>query len=180
MTTQMLMSARRISASLIVAMLVLAGATGCTPVIKAVTGLTVDADGRPFAVLSWCADRPPGKVILLAEKRSVSPSPSGTAASQSQPSWLRQRYAVPRAATSPTAVRLEGFPPDPAPEPDEAFRMYGVADDNSFTSHAVSFRFAEVADLRPGSILITEVVDNLDEQRTVSMEEFASLAEDEC
>ncbi|SCE99276.1 hypothetical protein GA0070612_2799 [Micromonospora chokoriensis] len=58
--------------------------------------------------------------------------------------------------------------------------MYGVADDNSFTSHAVTFRFAEVADLRPGSVLITEVVDSLDEQRTVSMEEFASLAKDEC
>ncbi|MGW3888339.1 hypothetical protein ACWD69_06605 [Micromonospora chokoriensis] len=174
------MKARRISASLIVAMLVLAGSTACTPVIKAVTGLTVDADGRPFAVLSWCADRPPGKVILLADERSVSPSPSGTAASQSWPSWPRQRYGVPPAATSPTAVRLEGFPPDPAPDPDEAFRLYGVADDSSFTSHAVNFRFAEVADLRPGSVLITEVVDSRDEQRTVSMEEFASLGKDAC
>ncbi|MDG4805475.1 hypothetical protein O7634_01705 [Micromonospora sp. WMMD1120] len=172
--------AGRISASLAAAMLVSAGLTACTPVIKGRTGATVDAAGQPLAVLAWCADRPPGTVRFFAERDSISPSPSDVSTSADWPYWPGRDYAVPRAATSPTTVRLTGFLPDPAPRPYPAFRMYGVASDSSFTTHSVTFRLAELEDLTPGTVLITEIVENDDVRRSVSMEEFARLGKDEC
>ncbi|MBM0277575.1 hypothetical protein [Micromonospora tarensis] len=180
MAARMLMKAPRIFASLAAAMLVSAGLTACTPVIKGITGVTVDADGQPLAVLAWCADRPPEVVVFFAERDSISPSPSDAPTSASWPYWPGRDYAVPRAATSPTTVRLEGFLPDPAPRPYPAFRMYGVGSNNSFTMRSVTFWLAELEGLRPGSVLITEIVENGEARRSVSMEEFAGLGKDEC
>ncbi|WP_165435812.1 hypothetical protein [Micromonospora violae] len=58
--------------------------------------------------------------------------------------------------------------------------MYGVASDSSFTSRSMTFRLAEVESLRPGSVLITDIVDGGEEQRSVAIEEFASLGRDAC
>ncbi|MET8084563.1 hypothetical protein [Micromonospora sp. NPDC005237] len=180
MAVQMLLKARRLSVLLAAAILVLAGLTACTPEIKGVTGVGVDADGQPVAVLSWCADRPPDVVMFFAERASISPSPSAVATSTSWPYWPGRRYAVPRAATSPTTVPLEGFPRDPAPSPNAAFQLFGVASDSSFTSRSVTFRLTELEDMRPGSVLITEIVGNGEVQRSVSVDEFASLGKDAC
>ncbi|GIJ10957.1 hypothetical protein ACFFMR_17115 [Micromonospora andamanensis] len=171
---------RRIVATLAAAFLVLTALTACTPAIEGITGLTVDADGRPLAALAWCADEPPD-VIVLATANAVSPTPSGAPApSANWPSWPGRDYDVPRDVTSPTTVQLPGFPPDPAPDRRAAFRMYGVADNSSFTTHAVTFRLPELAGLRPGSVLITTVVRNDEVPRYVSLDEFARLGSDEC
>ncbi|WFE43254.1 hypothetical protein [Verrucosispora sp. WMMD1129] len=78
---------RRIVATLAATLLVLTALTACTPEIKGITGLTVDADGRPLAALAWCADKPPD-VIVLATERAVSPTPSGAPEpSANWPSW---------------------------------------------------------------------------------------------
>lgn len=140
----------------------------------------VGAEGQTVAVLPCCEERPPDVVRFIAVRESISPSPSAVATSASWPDWPGRRYAVPRGATSPTTVRLEGFPPDPAPGPDAAFRMFGVASDSSFTSESVTFRLVELKDMQPGSVLITDIVDNGEVQRTVSVDEFDSLGKDEC
>lgn len=87
---------------------------------------------------------------------------------------------MPRTATSPATVPLDGFPPEPVVDPDVAFTMYAVADDSSFTTHAVSFRLGELIDLAPGRVLFTEILDNEDVQQSVSVEEFARRGESEC
>ncbi|MBQ0990931.1 hypothetical protein KBX08_12630 [Micromonospora sp. H61] len=180
MAVQMLLRARRIGPLLVAGVLALTGLSACTPTIKGITGVGVDADRQPVAVLSWCADRPPDVVTFFTQRASISPSPSTVATSTGWPYWPGRRYAVPRAATSPTTVRLEGFPPDPTPGRHVAFRLFGVASDNSFTSHSVTFRLAELEDMQPGSVLITDIVDNGEVQRSVSVDEFASLGQNAC
>ncbi|MET7710768.1 hypothetical protein [Micromonospora sp. NPDC005413] len=181
MAVQMLTKMRRIVASLAAALLVLAGLTSCSPAIKGITGLTMDADGQPLAALAWCADRPPDLAVLFAESDSASPAPSAVPTpSANWPYWPGREYAVPRDATSPATVRLVGFPPEPATDPHAAFRMYGVASNSSFTSHSVTFRLAELAGLQPGSVLTTDIVNNNEVQKIVSLDEFARLGAAEC
>ncbi|SFC14965.1 hypothetical protein [Micromonospora sediminimaris] len=171
---------RRIVATLAATLLVLTALTACTPEIKGITGLTVDADGRLLAALAWCADKPPD-VIVLTAARAVSPTPSGVPVpSANWPSWPGRDYDVPRDATSPATVQLPGFPSDPAPDRRAAFRMYGVADNSSFTTHAVTFRLPELAGLRPGSVMTTAIVSNDEVPRYVSLDEFARLGRAEC
>jgi hypothetical protein len=177
MARQALTRTWRSIAPLAAALLVLAGLTSCSPVRKGITGLTVDADGRPLAALAWCADRPPDVVRLFTDKHSTRSDAARPPADG--PAWPGRSYDVPRNATSPTTVPLQGFPPESA-GPDAAFRMYAVADDSSFTSHAVDFHLAQLAGLQPGSILITTVVDNGDEQKIVSLDELTRRGRDEC
>ncbi|MGW3856324.1 hypothetical protein [Micromonospora arida] len=73
---------------------------------------------------------------------------------------------------------LVGVPPPP--DSYAAFRLFGVASDNSFTSHSVTFRFIDLEDMQPGSVLITDIVDNGEEHRSVSVDEFDSLGKDVC
>lgn len=181
MAVQALKRTRRTVASLAAALLVLAGLTSCTPEIKGITGLTVDADGRPLAALAWCADRPPDVVLLFTKENAGSSAPSDVPTpARNWPSWPGREYAVPRDATSPTTVPLGDFPPEPAADPYAAFRMYGVASNSSFTSHSVTFRLAELAGLAAGSVLITGIVDNVEAQKIISLDEFARLGKDEC
>ncbi|MFG1761618.1 hypothetical protein [Micromonospora echinofusca] len=181
MVVQILTRTRRIVASLAAALLVLAGLTSCTPEVKGVTGLTLDADGQPFAALAWCGDRPPDVLLLFAEEDSVSPAPSDLPTpSTNWPYWPGRKYAVPRDAASPTTVHLVGFPPEPATDPHTAFRLFGATNNSSFASRSVTFRLAELANLQPGSILITDIVDNDEVQRSISLDEFARLGRDEC
>lgn len=172
---------RRIITLLAAAVLILGGLTSCTPEIRGITGLTIDADDRPLAVLAWCANRPPDVVLLFADKDSTSPTPSGLATqSPNWQTWPGRKYTVPRNATSPTTVPLVDFPPESVADPDAAFHMYGVADDNSFTSHRVSFRLSDLTDLAPGSILVTGIADGEKVQRSLTLEEFARQGRDEC
>ncbi|MFY1668408.1 hypothetical protein ACN27G_00350 [Plantactinospora sp. WMMB334] len=177
MAVQAPTTAQRTTASLTTALLLLTGLTSCTPEIKAITGLTVDTDGRPLAALAWCADQPPDVVRLRAEKDPASPSPSGPTPSANWPEW---RYDVQRNATSPATVHLTGFPPEPTPDPHAVFQIRGVTSNNSFTSHSVTFRLPELSGLQPGSILITTIETNEEVQKSISLDEFARLARDEC
>ncbi|MDW5326175.1 hypothetical protein [Plantactinospora sp. KLBMP9567] len=178
MAVQALTTAQRTTASLTAALLLLTGLTSCTPAVKAITGLTVDADGRPLAALAWCADQPPDVVRLRAAEDLASPPPSG--APTPSLNWPEWRYDVQRDATSPATVRLTGFPPEPAPGPRAAFRMRGVTSNNRFTSHSVTFRLPELSGLQPGSVLITTIETNEEVQKSISLDEFARLARDEC
>jgi hypothetical protein len=183
MALQSLVRMQRIVAPLAAALFVLAGLTSCSPVRKGITGLTVDVDGRALAVLAWCAERPPDVVVLLAVPGSGSPASSGVATrSTIWPSWPGRGLAVPREATSPTTVPLVDFPPTSATDPDASFRMYGVGEDNSFTSNSVDFRLNELAGLKPGSILITTWNNGGQAQRIVTLDELASRVHDlsEC
>lgn len=182
---QSLVRTQRIVAPLAAALLVLAGLTSCSPVRKGITGLTVDVDGRPLAVLAWCAERPPDDVTIFPVPDSVLPAPSGVATPSSiLPSSppVKRNYAVPRKATSPTTVPLVDFPPKSATDPDTAFRMYGFAEDASFTSNSVDFRLSELAGLKPGSILITTLNNGDQVQQSVSLDEFTRRVHDlsEC
>ncbi|MFI1195473.1 hypothetical protein ACH4T9_19745 [Micromonospora sp. NPDC020750] len=180
MAVQMLTRTRRIVASMAAVLLVMAGLTSCTPEIKGITGLTMDADGQPLAALAWCADRPPDVVLLLAEEDSSSPDPSDVPTPSTNWHWPERRHAVPRDATSPTTVRLVGFPPGDATDPHAAFRLFGIASNKSFASRSVTFRLAELAGLRPGSVLITDIVDNDEVQGSIPLDEFARLGRDAC
>ncbi len=172
---------RRTIALLAAAVLILGGLTSCTPEKKGITGLSVDADGRPLAVLAWCADRPPDVVRLFPVKDSTSPTPSGPATlPPNWQTWPGRDYTVPGTATSPTTVPLEGFPPESVADPDATFAMYGSPEDNSFTSHRVSFRLGELTDLAPGSVLATDIVDGEEVQESLSLDEFARRGRDEC
>ncbi len=172
---------RRTIALLASPVLILVGLTSCTPETKGITGLTVDVDGRPLAVLAWCADRPPDVVRLFPVNDSTSPTPSGRATlPPNWQTWPGREYTVPATATSPTTVPLEGFPPESVADPDATFAMYGSAEDNSFTSHRVSFRLGELTDLAPGSVLATDIVDGEAVQESLSLEEFARRGRDEC
>ncbi|WP_344920119.1 hypothetical protein [Plantactinospora mayteni] len=172
---------RRIAASLTAAVLTLTGLASCTPVRKGITGLTVDANGRPLAALAWCADRPRDVVVLHAARDLVSPSPSSVPTpSANWPEWPGRKYDVPPDVTSPATVHLAGFPPEPAPDPHDSFRMYGVAGNSSFTTHSVTFRLPELSGLQPGSVLITTVESNEEVQKGISLDEFARLGRDEC
>ncbi|TBL42794.1 hypothetical protein EYA84_03235 [Verrucosispora sp. SN26_14.1] len=179
MAVHAMTTAQRTAASLTAALMVLAGLTSCTPAIRAVTGLTSAADGRPLAALAWCADRPPDVVVLRLAGDLASPSPSAAPApSVNWPEWW---YDVPqRDATSPATVELTGFPPSPGPDLGTVFQMRVLTRNNSFTSHDVSFRLPELADLRPGSVLITTIVANEEVQKTVSLDEFARLGRNAC
>ena len=168
---------RRMIALLAAGLLILGGLTSCTPETKGITGLSVDADGRPLAVLAWCADRPPDVVRLFPVKDSTSPTPSDPPNWQT---WPGRDYPVPGTATSPTTVPLEGFPPESVADPDATFAMYGSAEDNSFTLHRVSFRLGELTDLAPGSVLATDIVDGEEVQESLSLDEFARRGRDEC
>lgn len=185
MALQSLVRTQRIIAPLAAALLVRAGLTSCSPVSKGITGLTVDVDGRPLAVLAWCAERPPDEVTLFSVPGSVSPAPSGVATpspiSPSSPP-VKRNYAVPRKATSPTTLPLVDFPPKSATDPDVAFQMYGFAEDASFTSNSVDFRLGELAGLAPGSILMTTWNNGDQVQRSVFLDEFARRVHDlrEC
>lgn len=154
------------------------GLTGCSPERKGVTGLTVDDAGRPLAAVAWCASRPPDVVVLFRTQEPSSPTPSVPVTVA--PAYSRWDYTVPRTATSPATVLLDGFPPEPVVDPDVAFTMYAVADDSSFTTLRVSFRLGELADLAPGTVLFTDIVDGEEVQQRVSLEEFARRGESEC
>lgn len=128
---------RRLTALLAVAAIALAGLTSCTPVIKGITGLTVDAEGRPLAVVAWWASQPPDIVVLWVRDESASPTVSSSAdeSPQGRLRSIRQVYEIPPDAESPAMVTLPGFPSLLEGE-DISLRMFGVADDNSFTSEA--------------------------------------------
>ncbi|MBU8855743.1 MULTISPECIES: hypothetical protein [unclassified Micromonospora] len=167
---------RRAVAAPAAALVVLAGLTSCTPEVKGVTGLTVDAHGRPHAALAWCADRPPDLVVLTSVAESASPG----APTPERPYWPRRKYDVPRDATTPALVPLEGFPPGPVVEAQAAFRVSGATHDNSFRTEGVDFRIAELAELRPDSVLVTDFDDSGEVLRTVPLDEFTKMGEKAC
>ncbi|MFF0721856.1 hypothetical protein [Micromonospora sp. NPDC003816] len=179
MAVHAMTAARRATASVTAGLLVLAGLSSCTPSVKAVTGLTADTGGRPLAALAWCADRPPDVVVLRIADDLASPSPSD--APTPSANWPEWRYHVQqRDLTSPATVELTGFPPSPGPDLGTGFRMRVLTRNNSFTSHDVSFRLPELADLKPGSVLITTIEANEEVQKTVSLDEFARLGRNAC
>jgi hypothetical protein len=171
----------RAAAALAAAVIALPVLTSCTPEIKAVTGVTVDANGRPLAALAWCADRPPTVVVLHAVEEPATLTRSNpTDATPHRPfSFAMRQYIVPPEVTSPATVPLAHFPPAAAAS-DATFRMYGVGHRNSFTSRRVVFQLAELDDLVPGSVIITAYTDGEMVQRTVALDEFARLGEDQC
>ncbi|MEE3918947.1 hypothetical protein V2I01_12430 [Micromonospora sp. BRA006-A] len=90
---------RRAVATPAAALIVLAELTACSPEIKGVTGLTVDAHGRPHAALAWCADRPPDLVVLTSVAESASPgapTPEGRTGRDGSTSAARRGDARPR------------------------------------------------------------------------------------
>ena len=136
---------------------------------------------RPERRRRWSPARGAGLVRLFPVNDSTSPTPSGpTTPPPNWQTWPGQEYAVPRTATSPTTVPLEGFPPESVADPDATFAMYGSPEDNSFTLHRVSFRLGELTDLAPGSVLATDIVDGEEVQESLSLEEFARRGRDEC
>jgi hypothetical protein len=46
---------RRVFAAVLVVVFVLAGLVGCSPAVRGLAGVRLDAAGRPVAVLGWCA-----------------------------------------------------------------------------------------------------------------------------
>jgi hypothetical protein len=165
---------RRLTAVLCVAIVVLTASVSCTPETKAVTGLTVDEQGRILAALAWCADRPPTVVVVHALQNLPSPTHTDAtdAASPGSVAIPDRQYTVSANVTSPTTVPLNDFPP-PAADAHTTFRVYAVGPHNSFTSHAVRVNLAELADLTPGSILITtDTAQSGHAQGSVSLEEF--------
>ncbi|MET9299633.1 hypothetical protein ABZX66_09955 [Micromonospora aurantiaca] len=165
---------RRAVATPAAALIVLAGLTACTPEVKGVTGLTVDARGRPHAVLAWCADRPPDVVVLNSVAESAG------APMSERPYRPRRKYDVPREAAAPALVPLEGFPPGPVVDAQAAFQVSGATHDNSFRTEGVDFRIAELAELRPGSVLVTDFDDSGEVVRTVPLDEFTEMGEKAC
>ncbi|MEU7798143.1 hypothetical protein AB0B10_02625 [Micromonospora arborensis] len=165
-------------ALLAVAALMVGGLTGCSPERKGITGLTVDDAGRPLAAVAWCASRPPDVVVLFRAQESASPTPSVPVTLA--PAYPGRDFDVPRTATSPATVPLDGFTPESVVAPGASFTMFAVADDNSFTTHSVTFRLGELADLVPGTVLFTDIIDSGEVQQSVSVEEFARRGESEC
>jgi hypothetical protein len=162
----------RPTALVLVAALILGGLTACTPASEGITGISVDADGQPVAVLAWCASRPPDG-ISLDDGRSDRPSAG--------PSWPGQDFPMPPRAVSPATVPLIGFPPPQPPPGVTSFALYAGAYDNSFNTRRVRFRPSELAALRPEQVLITEILDDGTERNAVvTREELARRAADEC
>ncbi|WP_262281731.1 hypothetical protein [Micromonospora sp. MA102] len=162
----------RSTALVLVAALILAGLTACTPATEGITGITVDADGQPVAVLAWCASRPPGG-IAIDDGRSDRPSAG--------PSWPGQDFPVPPRAVSPETVPLIGFPPPEPPPGVTSFVLFAAADDNSFNTRPVRFQPSELAALRPEQVLITEILEGgMERNAVVTREELARRAADEC
>ncbi|MEE3918948.1 hypothetical protein V2I01_12435 [Micromonospora sp. BRA006-A] len=61
-----------------------------------------------------------------------------------------------------------------------AFRVPGATHDNSFRTEGVDFRITELAELRPGSVLVTDFDDSGEVLRTVPLDEFTRMGEKAC
>ncbi|MEU5722672.1 hypothetical protein [Micromonospora sp. NPDC047738] len=168
------MAIRRAVAASAAALLTVPALTACTPEIKAATGISVDESGQPVAMVAWCAARPPD-VVLLFDATADDRHPRHT-----EWDWPGREYRVPDEATSPATVPLTGFPPAKLPVGVVDFAMYAVADDSSFTSQRVGFRLADLAGLKPGSVLVTDYQDKAESLHELTLEEFARRGAEEC
>jgi hypothetical protein len=117
--------------------------------------MTVDDEGRPAAVLSWCPAHRPDVVLT----------------------WFSDsyhEYPVPADAVPPATVALPDLPAT-LPEPDARYRMYGVARDSAFTTLAVSFTPSDRP--APGTVLTGED----DATRgTLTLDDFTARGTREC
>ncbi|MEW9532487.1 hypothetical protein [Microbispora sp. NPDC049125] len=129
----------------------LAGVTGCTVETNGDTGISVDAAGRLVVVLAWCGAAPDGVTIY---HNRLSPGPSD------EPSVSDASYDA-QALTGQTA----SFQPDAPsggwtlsrgrfrPDPSITYLAYGWSNDNTHSTLHVQFDVADLATLRPGSVL---------------------------
>ncbi|WP_203701428.1 hypothetical protein [Asanoa iriomotensis] len=157
--------ARKRLAMLPAAALAAVALTACSPEIKGYTGISVDTTGRASAEIVWCDPGSPESVMLFRDSDADN-SPT------TWPEWPGRDYPLPPGATSPATVPLTDFPTDPT-----VLSMYAASE---FTTRRVTFTVAELAQVPSGSILITEVQEGEERQRTVTRDEFAHLADDLC
>ncbi len=150
---------RRRVAALTVGLLALTGLSACSPAVKGITGLTVDASGKPLVALAWCAKRPPGFVLLDSTRPEGSTPRSST--DPNLPRWEWQ-WKIPAESTSPATMPLVGFPP---PEAD---------------GQDVTFRMRAMSGLEQGTVLVAEWESSTEVQRRLSLDEFAQRGAEEC
>ncbi|WP_405009631.1 hypothetical protein [Kitasatospora sp. NBC_01539] len=149
----------------------LAGLTGCTVAVGAVSGVTVTADGRPIGMVMVCHHRIDGATLYTDQ---------GTNGTRSVGRW---KHDGPLTGYAPLPLDGgDGWTVEQPLQPLEAGRvytLYGWTEDDSWSAGSVSFTLADLAALTPGRVRYfvgAEYGGDADGWTTTSLEEFQAHA----
>ncbi|MGI8333750.1 hypothetical protein ACRYCC_27700 [Actinomadura scrupuli] len=150
--------------------------TACSPVRRGATGMTLDAAGRPAAVVAWCPGKPPSALVLYDHNERnpdnadttvhfTGPKPSGTYAEI-------PLTALPAGWTAkPSAFTITSS---------REYRVYAGSSDNDYTTDAVVFTTERLRPRGPATILArvdpAKPADH-DVYELLTVEEFKRLAQ---
>ncbi|MGH3986579.1 MAG: hypothetical protein ACRDWY_15220 [Actinomycetes bacterium] len=116
----------------------------CTVPIGGVTGITVDADGSPVAVVAVCEGQIDGVTVYAGQGEGGKDFGTWTA-----------RTPIRREGRLPMAAPSSGWATDTPLAPLKArttYTVYGWTTDNNWSTGSVSFTLAELQDLDPGQV----------------------------
>ncbi|MDP9863267.1 MULTISPECIES: hypothetical protein [Streptosporangium] len=156
------------------AVVVIMGATACTPPIAGSTGVSVDAAGHPIIVLAWCDGATPEDVIVSHDEPYSGVLGADTLGDHSNlPSITASTHSVEDAEFSApdldgqsASVRLDaptgGWTAEPKPlvlKPGVTYNAFGGKGrgNSRINTSWVSFTAESVARLKPGQVLVQGV-----------------------
>lgn len=107
----------------------------CTPVQRGATGMTLDAAGRPAAVVAWCPGSPPD-ALLMYDPQERSPDHADTTVHFTGPEPAGTYAEIPLTALPPGwTAKPSAFTITPSRE----YRVYAGHSGNDYNAGAVVF-----------------------------------------
>ncbi|MEU4538151.1 hypothetical protein AB0G15_25185 [Streptosporangium sp. NPDC023825] len=156
----------------VLAVSVVVGVSGCTPVIGGLTGLSVDSEGHPVIVLAWCEGATPDGVKVYHYEEPVSTSPGGGSvgspvsiniSSSSTVTVDDAHFNAPSLDGQSASFRIDepadGWTVEPesfAMVPGVEYHAFGGNRDHTFSIAHVYFTGDDIENLKPGMVLIQQ------------------------
>jgi hypothetical protein len=148
--------------------------TACTPVTRGVTGMTLDAAGRPTVAVAWCPGKPPNTIIMY-DPNDPTENYSATTVQFRGPKPPGTYVEIPLTALPP------GWTADPPTftiAPAHEYRAFAGVSGNDYTTYSVNFTLEQLRPQGAAKILawVGTATPSGDQYKLLTVSEFKQLA----
>lgn len=114
--------------------------TACSPVRRGVTGMTLDAAGRPTVAVAWCPGKPPNSIVMY-DPNDPTPDNPATTVNFRGPKPPGTYVEIPLTALP---LGWTANPPTFTIAPAHEYRVYAVVSSNDYTTEGVTFTLEQL------------------------------------
>lgn len=148
--------------------------TACTPATRGVTGMVLDAAGRPTVAVAWCPGKPPNTIIMY-DPNDRTENYSATTVKFRGPKPLGTYVEIPLTAL-PTGWTAD--PPTFTIAPAHKYTAFAGVSGNDYTTYSVNFTLEQLQPQGAAKILAWggTATPSGDQYKLFTIPEFKQLA----